>query len=383
MSTQHGRGETLGASVDGLLTATALGLPLGRLPAGAHNAITDVAGVRVGHCTVTARGRPEIQTGVTVVLPHGGNLFREKVVAATHVINGFGKSSGLVQVDELGQIESPIALTNTFSVPAVTDGLLDHLLAENAEIGRSTGSVNPIVGECNDGFLNDLRGRHVTREHCARALACARTGAVQQGAVGAGRGMSAFELKGGIGSSSRVVDDPEGPMAVGVLVLSNFGTLPELTIAGRRIGEDLARDPQFARPEGPGTSGSGSIMVVVATDAPVCSRQLGRILRRAQNGIARTGSATASGSGEVVIGFSTAARIAHAPTARSELRAVLREDGPLFDELFLAVTEATEEAVVNSLLNGVAVTGRDGHGRQAFPNDWLERSFPSHERRVQ
>ena len=196
---------------------------MGRLPAGEHNAITDVDGVRVGHCTVTARGRPEIQTGVTIVLPHGGNLFREKVVAAAHVINGFGKSVGLVQVDELGQIESPIALTNTLSVPAVTEGLLDHLLAESAEIGRSTGSVNAGVGECNDGLLNDLRGRHVTREHCARALAAARGGPVEQGAVGAGRGMSAFELKGGIGTSSRVVEDPEGAMMIGVLVLFEFG----------------------------------------------------------------------------------------------------------------------------------------------------------------
>ena len=360
------------------LTATGLGLPLGRLPAGEHNAITDVDGVRVGHCTVTARGRPEIQTGVTIVLPHGGNLFREKVVAAAHVINGFGKSVGLVQVDELGQIESPIALTNTLSVPAVTEGLLDHLLAESAEIGRSTGSVNAVVGECNDGLLNDLRGRHVTREHCARALAAARGGPVEQGAVGAGRGMSAFELKGGIGTSSRVVEDPEGAMTIGVLVLSNFGTLPELTIAGRRIGAELARDPQFGARDG--VHGGGSVMVVVATDAPVCSRQLGRILRRAQNGIARTGSATASGSGDVVIGFSTAARIAHAPTRTRAHRAVLREDGPLFDELFLAVTEATEEAIVNSLLNGATVTGRDGLRRQAFPTDRLERFFPSHAR---
>jgi D-aminopeptidase len=327
-----------------------------------------VPGVRVGHCTVTDAGDPAVQTGVTVVVPHEGDVFREKVVAACHVVNGFGKSVGLMQIAELGQLESPIALTNTLSVPAATEGLLDQLLADNPEIGTSTGSVNAVVCECNDSYLNDLRGRHVRREHVGAALAEASAGPVLQGAVGAGRGMSAYGLKGGIGSASRVVDLDGAAATVGVLVLANLGRLSELVVAGRRLGSLLARE----RRDDPGPLGGGSIIVVVATDAPLTDRQLGRVLRRAQNGIARTGSTTASGSGEVAVGFTTAARIPHAPAGLTLRLEALREDGRSFDLLFTAVTEATEEAILNSLFHAETVSGRSGATRQAFPRERLQ-----------
>lgn len=350
------------------LTAPAVGLQIGVLPTGIRNAITDVEGVRVGHCTVGHAGEGDVQTGVTVVRPHGGNVFREKVIAGCHVVNGFGKSIGLMQIDELGQLESPIALTNTLSVPAVSEGLLDHLLAENPEIGDHTGSVNVVVAECNDSFLNDMRGRHVTRDHILAALDAAREGQVEQGAVGAGRGMSAFGLKGGIGTSSRLVHYDRRVATVGVLVLSNFGALEELVIAGRAVGAVLAREREFDSAARVG----GSIIVVLATDAPLTERQLGRLLRRVQNGIARTGSATAHASGEVVIGFTTAVRIPHFPQDSTIPLAMLREDSEIFDRLFTAVTEATEEAILNSMLNAETVTGRDGARREGLPLERLD-----------
>jgi D-aminopeptidase len=339
---------------------------LGSLPGGPKNAITDVAGVSVGHETVTGDSG-SVQTGVTVIVPHPGNVFRDKLVAACHVINGFGKTTGLVQVEELGQLESPIALTNTLSIPAVTEGLLDVLLDQNPEIGTSTGTVNTVVAECNDAFLNDLRGRHVGREHVTAALAAATSGRFEQGAVGAGRGMSAFGLKGGIGTASRRVRVDEQEWNVGVLVLSNFGRLGELVIAGRPVGAWLAAehgDPAGARD-------TGSVIVVIATDAPVSSRQLKRLLHRAQNGLARTGSATAHGSGEIVIGFTTAAKIPHFGEHGSWQAMVLREEGAQFDPLFQAVTEATEESVLNSLFNAETVVGNGGARYEAFPIERL------------
>jgi D-aminopeptidase len=284
------------------------------------------------------------------------------------VINGFGKTTGLVQIDELGQLESPIAVTNTFSIPAVTEGLLDFLLAENPEIGVTTGTVNTVVAECNDSFLNDLRGRHVGREHVARALAAASTDRFEQGAVGAGRGMSAFGLKGGVGTASRQAPADQGGFVVGVLVVSNFGQLHELVIAGRPVGALLAAE----RGQAHDASERGSIIIVVGTDAPVCSRQLKRLLRRAQNGLARTGSVTAHGSGEIVIGFTTAARISHFAERHTQQMMVLREESDSFDVLFQAVTEATEEAVLNSLFNAETVRGHNGACYEGFPIERLE-----------
>jgi D-aminopeptidase len=340
--------------VTGLLTASALGLAGTRFRPGPADAITDVPGVAVGHCTVTDECRPEIQTGVTVVLPHQGNLFREKVAANSHVINGFGKTIGLVQIAELGVLESPIALTNTLSVPAAAEGLVDHLLAANPEIGTTTGSVNVVVGECNDGYLNDLRGRHVSREHVARALADARVGPVAQGSVGAGRGMCCYGVKGGVGTASRVVEVEDSNFTVGILVVTNFGRLDELMIAGRAVGCLLAKE----RADGDAhevARDDGSIMVVLATDAPLSDRQLLRCLKRVQNGIARTGATTDHGSGEVAIGFSTAQRIPHVPQRLTIQLHVLREDGRAMDQLFAAVTETTEEAILNSIFNATAL----------------------------
>ena len=347
-----------------------LGLPIGRLPRGTQNALTDVSGVQVGHCTVTDDSNQGVQTGVTVIRPHPGNTFREKVIAACHVINGFGKPFGLVQLGELGQLESPIALTNTLAVPTVADGLLDELLTHNPEIGTSTGSVNPVVAECNDAILSDLRGRHVRREHVALALTNAHGGPVAQGAVGAGRGVVAFGLKGGIGTASRVVSIGDAQATIGLLLVTNLARLEELTIAGKPVGAVLAQES--GRTDRPSeASGTGSIVVVLATDAPVDARQLGRLLRRVQNGIARTGPTTASGSGEVVVGFGTAARIPHFPDADTLSLQVLREDGPIFDLLFDAVTEATEEAVLNSLFNAESLRGYRGAHRNAFPRERL------------
>lgn len=321
----------------------------------------------MGHETVVD-DYDAVQTGVTVVIPHLGNVFREKTVSACHVINGFGKSVGLLQIDELGQIESPIALTNTLSVPAVTEGLLDFLLEHNPEIGVTTGSVNAVVAECNDARLNDIRGRHVTRSHVARALAGASQGSVEQGAVGAGRGMSAFGLKGGIGTASRRISLGDIEPTVGVIVLSNFGKLSDLVVAGRPVGRWLALE----RSDGGTEDGAGSVIVVLATDAPVCARQLGRLLRRVQNGLARTGSTVSHSSGEIVIGFSTLTKIDHFSRSSTRQFRTLTDSASAFDPVFRAVTEATEEAVLNSIFNAATVVGNRGVCREAFPIERLD-----------
>ncbi len=365
----------------------ASGVTLGRLPAGPLNAIVDVEGVLVGHATL-AEG--ELQTGVTAILPHGGNLFKDKVPAACRVINGFGKSAGLVQVAELGTIESPILLSNTFSVPACVEGGLDLLLAENDDIARTTGSANVVAMECNDGYLSDMRRMAVTRAHVARAVAAARAGlgaasgsgsgsrtAFERGAVGAGRGMSCYGLKGGIGSSSRVAPLGTGlsSYTVGALLLTNFGRLEELVIGGRYVGreimasggaEGLAREAAGRAGDGSGVGrpGAGSVIVVLATDAPLDARQLGRLCMRAASGLARTGATIGHGSGEIALAFSTAYRVPHYPEDAPVARPALHEDH--LDPLFEAATEAVEEAVIDSLFSAVTVTGRAGHRRLAL-----------------
>ena len=339
-----------------------LGIVLGTLEPGPYNAITDVAGVRVGHVTIIDGGssgggssggppRGPARTGVTVVLPHGGNLFREKVPAAFHVINGYGKAAGSTQVQELGSIETPIALTSTLSIGAAFEGLVRHALAVNPDIGRTAGNVNPVVLECSDARLNDIRALVVRPRHVTDAIAAAADGPVTEGSVGAGTGMVCYGWKGGIGTASRTVPTSGEPYLVGVLVLANFGRARELRIAGVPVGESLrpparpAGGPAAAPPEG-----GGSCVVILATSAPADSRQLGRLARRAQNGLARTGTPGDHGSGDYVIAFSTARRIPHVPAADQLPAAVLPEDGPLIDVLFQAVTEATEEAVVSALL---------------------------------
>lgn len=327
------------------------GIILPGLPPGKLNAITDVRGVGVGHCTVIEGD--SIRTGVTAVLPHPGNLFVHKVPAAVEVINGFGKAVGLSQVKELGEIETPIILTNTLSVGVALDALVEYKLERNPEIGRKFPTVNGVVAECNDGFLNDIRARAVTRRHVRAAIAAAGTGLPREGNVGAGTGMSSFDHKGGIGTSSRVAE----PYTVGVLVLSNFGRWPQLKIAGVPVGQLLPGSQ-------PAGQEQGSIVIIVATDAPLDARQLGRLARRAGFGLARTGSVAGHGSGDFVIAFSTGVNcqaVDHDRLAAERLR-----DDKL-DPLFQATVEATEEAILNALFAAEAMEGRDGNSRKALP----------------
>lgn len=342
-----------------------LGITLGLLPPGKHNAITDVPGVLVGHATLISGdgplvpGQGPVRTGVTVILPHDGNLFREKVPAAIHVINGFGKCMGQEQIDELGNLEGPIALTGTMNVGLVTDALVAYGIRENPDIGISTSTINPVVGECSDSFLNDMQGRHVREEHVLAAIDSAASGPVAEGAVGAGTGMSAFGFKGGIGTASRVVD--EG-WTVGVLVLANFGRKSQLTIDGVPVGRLL----ETAGAEPPER---GSIMFVVATDAPLLDRGLRRLARRCAIGLGRTGSISGHGSGDYVIAFSSAevVRVPHEPTAATMATKIVLDSGQTIDNLFQATVEATEEAIINALFRATTVVGRDGNVRDALP----------------
>ncbi|WP_427309857.1 P1 family peptidase [Cupriavidus sp. H39] len=327
---------------------------IGALAAGPLDSIADIAGVTVGHCTLADAG---VQTGVTVIRPHGGDPYRDKVPAAATVLNGFGKSVGLVQVDELGVLETPVALTNTFAVGAVAQAQIRAAVAANPEIGRASPTVNPLVFECNDGYLNDIQRMAVESSHYDAALA--RTGqAVAQGAVGAGRGMSAFGVKGGIGTASRVVDG----YTVGALVLANFGTPDSLTVAGRLAGPELAR--RLAQPDSAAQPEKGSIIMVVATDAPLDARQLRRLSLRAGAGLARTGSVFGHGSGDIALAFSTAYTVPHDAACPMPAVAMLHETR--LDPLFRAAADSVEQAIVHALWHAAPVQGRDGHARRAL-----------------
>ncbi len=322
---------------------------------GPRNAITDVDGVVVGHVTLIegegklVPGKGPVRTGVTVILPYKGNVFLEKVPAAAHVINGFTKAVGLIQVYELGFLESPIALTNTLNVGLVADGLIEYLIRENPDIGITTTTVNPVVLECNDGYLNDIQGRHVKQHHVLEAIEKASQEVIE-GSVGGGTGVRSFGYKSGIGTASRVVETSMGQFMVGVLVQSNFGRREDLIIAGVPIGKLLGKE-QVGDVQ-------GSINIVIATDAPLTPRQLKRIARRAHIGIARVGGFTSHGSGEVVIAFSTSYRISH--RARGALKLEVIPDTEL-NPLFKAVVEAIEEAILNSLFQSQTMIGRDNH----------------------
>jgi D-aminopeptidase len=345
--------------------AREFGIRIGSLEPGKYNSITDVQDVRVGHVTLMEGegpldpGHGPVRTGVTVVLPHNGNLFKEKVKAASFIINGFGKSIGMIQIDELGVLETPILLTNALNVGVVADALVEYMLNMNPDIGVTTGTVNPVVCECNDGFLNDIRGRHVRNEHVKKALTGTTDGPVEEGAVGAGTGMSAFELKGGIGSSSRIVPKEFGGYVVGALVLSNFGLLNDLRIDGVPVGQELSKSMV------PTAAESGSIIILVATNAPATSRQLKRMARRATHGLARTGSISGHGSGDIVLAFSTVNRVPHYKhDAKPHTGSVFEED---MIWLFRGVVESTEEAILNSLFKARTIVGRDGNKRIALP----------------
>jgi D-aminopeptidase len=347
----------------------AWGIAVGELPPGARNAITDVAGVRVGHATLVAGegalvpGHGPVRTGVTVILPHAGNVFRRKVQAAVHTINGYGKPLGFEQVRELGALESPIALTNTLNVGLVADALVQYAIRQNPAIGIRTSSVNVVVGETNDGWLNDIQGRHVRAEHVFAAMDSASE-EVAEGAVGAGTGTVCLGWKGGIGTASRVLPEQAGGFTLGALVQSNFGRADDLAICGVPVGKTI-RPFGFPKPEG----SSGSIMIVLATDAPLDARQLGRLCARASAGLARVGSHFSLGSGDFVIAFSTANPIEHEPASLTAMQTVLADEQKVMGWLFPAVVECVEEAVLNSLFCAQTMTGRDGHMAHALPVD--------------
>ncbi|MEE2708209.1 MAG: P1 family peptidase [Gemmatimonadota bacterium] len=336
-----------------------IGIEVGILPTGPLNAITDVAGVKVGHKTVWQGD--SVRTGVSVVLPHGGNIFQEKVPAAVYLGNAFGKLAGSVQVEELGNIETPIALTNTLNVPVAVQSLVRYTLKQPGN--ESVSSVNAIVGETNDGGLNDIRGMHVAEADVMSALEAAAGGPVEEGAVGAGTGTSCFGFKGGIGTSSRRLPGDFGGHTVGVLVQSNYGGV--LTINGAPVGRELGNFP-FNRYT-LGTQSEGSCMIVVATDAPLSARNLKRLAKRAVLGLGRTGSPMFNGSGDFVIAFSTAYRIPYDSDVLEPPVALLSND--YTGGLFMAVVEAVEEAVYNSMFKAVTVTGRNGNTREAIPID--------------
>jgi D-aminopeptidase len=358
---------------DGRPRARELGIAPGVFQPGPLNAITDVRGVSVGHLTLNQGDT--VRTGVTVIIPHGGNVFQDKVPGAVFVGNAFGKLAGSTQVDELGTIETPIALTNTLSVGAVVEGLVKWTLDQPGN--ETVRSVNALVGETNDGGLNDIRGQHVRPQHVLEALKSADTGAVQEGSVGAGMGTQAFGWKGGIGTSSRRLEARYGGYTVGVLVQSNFGGV--LTIGGAPVGKILGRysyQPRVAQrfpvagARLPDDAGDGSCMIVVATDAPVDARDLKRLAARAVFGLARTGSSYSNGSGDFAIAFSTAADLrTRFGSATAQARTLLPTDG--VSPLFQAALEATEEAVYNSLLKATPVSSRYGKA-DALPVDRLK-----------
>jgi len=352
--------------------AREMGVRIGTLPTGTHDAITDVEGVRVGHASI--REGDSLRTGVTAVLPHGGNLYRKKVPGAVSVGNGFGKLVGLSQVNELGEIETPILLTGTLSVFRAADALVDTMLAmpEN----RDVRSINPVVGETNDGWLSDIRARPVEPRHVREALRSARSGPVGEGSVGAGTGTRALGWKGGIGTASRVLEREAGGWTVGVLVQTNYGG--SLRVDGVPVGRELDRDGyRDGRVEGPGAAGgagdaggsrAGSVMIVLATDAPLVHRELQRLAFRTFLGVARTGSTMEHGSGDYAVAFST----------RPYGSAERVRDGETLSALFRAAVEATEEAVLNSLFRATTVTGRGGHTAEALPLEEVRRILNRH-----
>lgn len=336
------------------------GIKTGVLNPGKWNAITDVEGVKVGHVTLIEGDN--IRTGVTAVLPHGGNIFQEKVPAGVCVANGYGKLMGSTQIEELGSIETPIILTNTLSVPTAANAVITYILS--LEGNEKADSVNAVVGETNDGYLNDIRGRHVKEADVIRAIKNASSGPVEEGAVGAGTGTICFGFKGGIGTASRKLPQSRGGYTVGVLVQTNHGGV--FQIKGLAVGVRLGRYPMKKEIE---RESEGSCMIVVATDAPLDSRNLKRLAKRALLGIARTGGYYSNASGDYAIAFSTAEgmRIPHRPQSRTIKTETLRNSQ--MSPLFLAAAEASEEAILNSMFKAHTMTGKDGHKIEALPLD--------------
>lgn len=332
------------------------GIEIGELKTGVRNAITDVQGVKVGHATLLDEVR---KTGVTAVLPHEGNIFKEKVFAASHVINGFGKSTGLIQVEELGTIETPIILTNTLSIGMAFDSLVDYMLENNEDIGDTTGTVNPIICECNDGRINDIRGKYIKKEHIFKAIHSADTD-FEEGAVGAGTGMCCYGLKGGIGTASRVIELDKKTFTIGVLALTNFGEKKDLLIEGRPIGREIINNDKGLMNE----RDQGSVIIIIATDLPLTHRQIKRMCKRAVVGLSRTGSYIGNGSGDVVLGFTTKNMMSHYTDEPLMPIEMLHEN--YMDHVFRGAKEATEESVMNALVTSEAMVDRKGIRRESL-----------------
>ena len=335
-----------------------LGIEIGVLKTGKFNAITDVDGVKVGHVTLINGG--EIRTGVTAILPHSGNIFQQKVPAAIYIGNGFGKLTGYSQVEELGNIETPIILTNTLSVPTASDAMISYTLQQPGN--EDVRSVNPVIGETNDGRLNDIRGRHIREEHVIEAIQNAAGGPVTEGNVGAGTGTVCFGYKGGIGTASRKIPESLGGYTIGVLVQTNFGGV--LIIDGVSVGKKLNKYPYRNLIE---TDADGSCMIVVMTDAPLDARNLKRLAKRGIMGMAKTGGIASNGSGDYVIACSTAEEnlVGYSDSTIFHVNKVLRNDA--MTPLFLAAIEATEEAIINSLFAANTMIGKDGREVKAIP----------------
>ena len=342
------------------------GVRFGRGVTGPRNSVSDVPGVRVGHCTVSSgsgllvEGKGPVRTGVTAILPHAGNLYSRPVKGAYFDLNGCGGLMGALQIREFGAIDTPIMLTNTMSMGAVADATVRYVLGQNPQAGLTEDAVIPIVSECDDSYLNDARGLHVSERHVREAIEHASQD-VREGAVGAGTGMSCYDFKGGIGTSSRLIEAPGGTYAVGVMVLSNNGSREELLVDGVPIGSMLedVRNPKRAE--------QGSIVTVVATDAPVDPRQLGRLARRSSLGLALTGSCSHNGSGDIVIAFSTA-NIHDRIVKEALVTDTLLMDRDM-DGLFRATVDSTAEAIINSLFKAETTEGRDGHIVPGLPID--------------
>ena len=344
-----------------------LGFQVGILERGEKNSIADVPDVTVGHSTIIAGegelkpGFGPIRTGVTVVKPHSGNIYRDKVLASSYVFNGYGKTTGLVQVEELGTIESYIGLTNTLNISKVTDALLDYHLEKNPDIGIKTSTINIVVGECHDGYLNDIQGRHVQKIHVLDAIENASSD-FEEGSVGAGTGMTALGYKGGIGSSSRVIKDEEIEYVLGTLVLSNFGRKNDLTILGHNFVKFIEESEKEEAPK----EDDGSIIIIIATNAPLNARQLKRLAKRAPLGLANTGSYGSHSSGDVAIVFSTENKIDHDSKEKTKSMTIVNENTKVFRDLLRAVVETTEEAIINSLLKATTIIGRDNNKKEAI-----------------
>ncbi|WMJ77611.1 MULTISPECIES: DmpA family aminopeptidase [unclassified Sedimentibacter] len=320
------------------------GITIGSIKKGKRNLITDVKGVKVGHVTLD---NGSIKTGVTAIIPKEGNIFKEKVMASCHVINGFGKSAGILQIEELGTIETPIIMTNTLSVGTAMEGLVRYMLRENEDIGNSTGTVNCVVTECNDGKLNDIRGLHVKEEHVFEAIENAGSD-FQEGAVGSGTGMVCFGLKGGIGSSSRIVEIDGNDYTIGSIVMSNFGSKKYLTINGDKVGERIKEAQENDQDK-------GSIIMVIATDIPLSERQLKRISKRSTVALARTGSYLGNGSGDICISFTTANKVNHySDTKIVDIKMI---DENAIEQVFKAVAETVEESIISSMYHADTTTG--------------------------